>query len=215
MTRCNSLVEHKEIDCPFNCCFPENELKRLKERLNISLLDCVQSYVRYRRQPYQMYLRMYAKISFPQAVHASGTAVCYVCGRKHPHQRRLESSVLGEFSSQLEQKLIPTMCPSVTSFESLYASVDKIGSSIHGIGPVAIYDTALRISFNLGVPPKDFVYFHGDAVIPGMHGRNPLAITSFKKEFHDCGMTAYEIEDFLCIFHDVLTRFRIGVVSGR
>lgn len=94
------------------------------------------------------------------------------------------------------------------TFEDLYADVESEITGIGYAGQIAKYDFAKRIGAFVGIQPKDFVYLHSGALIgaqrllnnPTMkEGRYPTAwFTTFFPT-----LNAMEIEDILCVFHDI------------
>ncbi len=88
------------------------------------------------------------------------------------------------------------------AFEKLLNEVEK--AKIPGIGELAIYDTAHRISVALGIP-LDGIYMHagtkrGAKKLFGssqIKGKKRLEKTDFPSSFN--GFTEEEIENMLCI----------------
>lgn len=128
-------------------------------------------------------------------------------GGKHPHQRRIPCDALRAFGSGLacrEQAL-----NAAGSFDELHQAVKNVGDRTHGIGELAVYDTALRIGARLGLDPER-VYLHrgtreGAAAVGPDHRRCAVAVSKLPSPF--ARLTPHEIEDCLCIFK--------GLLSGR
>ena len=86
-------------------------------------------------------------------------------------------------------------------------------------GPTAIYDFALRYGWNREerIEPEKYVYVHA---IPEDSAKilkelgylktvtRRIPITDFPKEMRQPGMTAKDIENFLCVFHDEILKLK-------
>lgn len=119
--------------------------------------------------------------------------------RKHPHQFRRKPTSLEKAREALlaaETKIL-----ACSDFEALHALLDKTIRDIPDIGPLMVYDTALRIGITIGVPPKK-VYLHS-GTFDGAHAlitvgkRLCLEVSDLPKEFHK--LDADSIESCLCI----------------
>jgi hypothetical protein len=123
-------------------------------------------------------------------------------GKRHPHQRRIPSAVLGRAEERLQA--VRSGLAKAADFEALHRLVEEAIGRIKGIGELAVYDIAHRIGAHFGKAPR-LVYLHagtrtgaralnirGDsfdpAILPGAFSR----------------LSPAEIEDFLCIYKDEL-----------
>lgn len=105
----------------------------------------------------------------------------------------------------------------------LYDFVEKAISKKKNIGPLTVYDTAIRIGQNLSpvVEPKQFVYMPsnngplngakkffaliGKAAPKLLKNPNRFDVTDFKLlTSTPYSLTPFEIEDFLCVMHNHL-----------
>ena len=118
--------------------------------------------------------------------------------QRHTHQRRLKKIVLEEFKDKLmtfSQKLLDC-----NNFDEIYQIVSVC--KIKGIGDLAVYDCALRISVFLEKEPQK-VYLHAGTTIGviklgiNIANRSYLDISEFPESLQK--LTAKEIEDLLCI----------------
>ena len=94
--------------------------------------------------------------SFRAALDKAGLAIG-ANGKRHPHQRRIPGKVL----SMLRHSLVRNsdrIRPQRT-FEGLHALLARQCGRIHGIGPLTVYDTALRLGAALGLEPT-VIYLH-------------------------------------------------------
>lgn len=146
--------------------------------------------------------------------------------KKNSHQWRLENSTLVAFKEAIEKNL-PDL-KQQPSFDNLWKEIRKIGQSISGIGPVAIYDAALRLQQNQmkGKDPE-YVYLHsyngplhgaqryfekiGISEVQGVNGRKysidkiPNGCRILKSNFqHFQSLSCKDIEHMLCIYHSVI-----------
>ncbi|MGO9930423.1 MAG: hypothetical protein ACLPV8_01190 [Steroidobacteraceae bacterium] len=125
-------------------------------------------------------------------------------GRRFPHQRRISRTVLEES----RRALIANMASlaAAVSFEALHAEIKRIVGSIHGIGELYIYDTAVRIGAKRGLPP-DRVYLHAGVRVGVRNlGLDPTLDSVDVKDMPQAlhRLAPYEIEDVLCIYKDQL-----------
>jgi len=126
--------------------------------------------------------------------------------KRHSHQYRIEKVAIDSVLSKLK----PSKLENVKSFDDLYARVYKICSDVHGIGPLYIYDAALRIGACLNLEPKQ-VYLHAGALTGAkalgiVVKRKIISVTAFPAPIQK--LKPHEIEDFLCIYKDKLAAFR-------
>ena len=125
-------------------------------------------------------------------------------GRRYHHQRRLPSALLRFATKQLRAARLGQS----TSFDDLHQRIDRAIGSLHGIGELTVYDTALRIGARLGHRPKR-VYLHSGTRLGaralGLDWRaKALEISDLPRELRV--LKPHEIEDCLCIFKDRLQR---------
>ena len=152
----------------------------------------------------------YRTSSFPDALKAASHGEFppngEKAGKRHPHQWRLSGDAVKQWSKQLNKAQAQILAFRGQPFEGLFGFLAAQAHTISGIGPLMVYDTALRIGANVGCLPKDWVYLHAHATIPSVHDfrirkselPEPLkALEAWK---------AYEIEDFLCIYHDSIKK---------
>ena len=93
------------------------------------------------------------------------------------------------------------------SFDELHRVVREVGDRIHGIGVLAVYDTALRIGVKRGLLPTR-VYLHrgplSGAGALGIDRSYPvISISELPGPF--ANLKPHEIEDCLCIFKELLS----------
>lgn len=126
-------------------------------------------------------------------------------GKKHPHQYRISLSVLDSFSKQIMQ--FSDAFKKAKSFDDIYSLV--MSCKIYKIGPLAIYDTAVRIGRLYNIEPQE-IYLQQGAKL----GAQALGINkkrALKQEFvainkNFSKLKAHEIECFLCIYKKALRK---------
>lgn len=79
--------------------------------------------------------------------------------KKHPHQYRIPKEVLSKVDEILKKWNPPKK---FTDFDELYNALNKLIGDIDGVGPLMLYDTALRFAKYYKLEPKQ-VYLHAGA----------------------------------------------------
>lgn len=125
-------------------------------------------------------------------------------GKMESHQRRVGSVALSEFEETLQE--IRRQIAGCKKFDDLYDVLYE--NRTDRIGPLTVYDTAIRIAAYLGLQPES-VYLHAGARV----GANNLGLSSDKGKvaMEDIPeplkkLTSDEIEDFLCIYKKCLSQ---------
>jgi hypothetical protein len=133
-------------------------------------------------------------------------------GKRFRHQFRIPEQVLQRASRALLRNL--HRLGRCKSFEALFRAVDETVSPIPGIGPLTVYDTALRIGARLGLSPEQ-VYLHAGtrhgAVALGLDlDRSAIPISELPKPLDQ--LSGGEAEDILCIYAGDLARLAKAAV---
>lgn len=120
----------------------------------------------------------------------------------HKHQCRLGYDLLRQQAAVLVESA--TLLRQSRSFKELYASIESL--RLYGVGPLACYDTAIRLGSWLGLMPTE-IYLHCGARqgyrALGLMPRGRIAeIGSLPLVLQR--LTAVDLEDFLCIYKDRL-----------
>lgn len=94
------------------------------------------------------------------------------------------------------------------NFDELHELVLQAGKGLERIGPLAIYDTALRLGAYLGFRPQH-VYLHcgtrAGARVLGLRGRaKKLQMEELPEEFRR--LRPEQVEDCLCIYKEDIWR---------
>ncbi len=127
-------------------------------------------------------------------------------GKRFDHQRRRRPAALHHATASLmNAKAELQAC---RDFDELVQLVHDTIGPIQDIGPLMIYDTALRLGAFLGHEPTK-VYLHAGtkdgAKVLGLDGRATcLPVSVFPKAFHR--LRPHEIEDCLCLYKTVLRK---------
>lgn len=125
--------------------------------------------------------------------------------KRHSHQRRLKKGVIESATSALLGKA--HRFERAKAFNDIFVSVKGAIGGQPGVGPLYVYDVALRIGAHLDIYP-DKVYLHAGAlkgairIFPRDNLGRTLHKDAFPKEYQ--GLTSYEIENLLCLFHDCI-----------
>ena len=124
------------------------------------------------------------------------------CRKRYHHQRRIPAELLRFAAKELHRGGLER----AMSFDELHRLVQDAIGSLHGIGELTVYDTALRIGAKLGHLPKR-VYLHSGtragARALGLDWRAAfIEVRDLPSELRV--LRPHEIEDCLCIFKDKL-----------
>jgi hypothetical protein len=123
-------------------------------------------------------------------------------GKRSRHQSRIPAPVLQKATRRLRRANLGQ----VSSFAQLIARVRTATRSVHGIGELYVYDTALRLGGYLRLLPRK-VYLHAGtregARALGLDHRSEL-ISLNQLPVSLRRLRPYEIEDVLCIYKDWL-----------
>lgn len=131
-------------------------------------------------------------------------------GKRLRHQFRIPRPTLERASRALLRKL--RRLGRSKSFDDLFQEVHATIAPIQGIGPLTVYDTAVRIGTRLGLSPKR-VYLHAGT----RHGalgfeRNRAFVSLHELPPPLNRLAAEEVEDILCIYAADLARLSRAAV---
>lgn len=119
------------------------------------------------------------------------------------HQWRLSGGVLAESARRLH--LAREKLRGAKNFEELHGIVDLTIGPIPGVGPLYVYDTALRLGSYLDAMP-DRVHLHAGARLgartmlgPGRSRGPSLSLSEMPKPYRE--LRAFEVENLLCCYH--------------
>jgi hypothetical protein len=136
-------------------------------------------------------------------------------GKHHNHQSKVDIGARRLFGRRIMNRFRAGRLP-VDDFDEMYAKMDKIKP--YGIGPVTVYDTAIRIAAYLDIEPTS-VYMHAgvrqgmralaDAwfrvheqhLFPGSYHLDKIPVREFPSPLHS--MRADDVEDILCTYREV------------
>lgn len=161
----------------------------------------------YRSRLYEL-LDGYRTSSFPDALKAASHGEYppngEKAGKRHPHQYRISDKAMKQWAAKLGKAQTKIQSFRGRAFEDLFEFLDKQAHTVSGIGPLMVYDTALRIGANIGSLPKEYVYLHAGARIPTLQPSiHCIEKSKLPQEFKILRTwKAYEIEAFLCDYHD-------------
>ena len=125
-------------------------------------------------------------------------------GRRMSHQWRLFKSVIPAVTPLLQASASSLFA--AASFDQLYQAVEASVGHVHGVGPLYIYDTALRLGASKGLWPNK-VYLHAGSLegatrVLGRITSRHLPLSSFPREFRR--LDPHEVENLLCLYAECL-----------
>ena len=167
-----------------------------------SLSAIVKDYIRCHRKNAQMELGIFERyVSFGDVLEKAGSART-PNNKKYTHQQRISQGALKKATQCLNKsKAEINKCG---SFEDLHEIIFSTTKNIAGIGPLYVYDTALRIGANLKIYPK-IIYLHCGTMVGaknlGLITRGKaLCKEQLPKALQE--LQPNEIENLLCIYRD-------------
>lgn len=190
-----------------NSCQPRKRLmggcqrKCVDERLS-SLSAVVLHYKAYCQELAATEYQFYASQPSLESVVKIAALAEYEKGKRAAHQYRITKEALAESYCRLRKADLR----GCNNFQQLFTKIkDEIGQ-IFGIGPLTVYDTALRIGAFLRFEPEK-VYLHrgtqvGARAIGLGKGKDTIEMTELPPQFH-C-LRPREVEDCLCIYKQEL-----------
>lgn len=121
-------------------------------------------------------------------------------GKRLSHQCRLLKTVIPTASAKL-RRAVKTFQRART-FDELFNMIQVVIGHIPGVGPLYVYDTALRLGAFLGLQPAE-VYLHAGARdgakrLLGNFAVSMVPLTQFPAVFHV--LSPYEMENLLCCY---------------
>jgi hypothetical protein len=130
-------------------------------------------------------------------------------GKMHNHQSKVSKAL-----PALEERLMESIgaLTKATTFGQLYSMIEL--RSGHGIGPMTIYDVAVRFGAYLGVKP-DAIYLHAGTLagLKALGLKTRGWFLSFPMELLPAilrNKDPDEVEDFLCTYRLAFERLRNG-----
>jgi hypothetical protein len=136
-------------------------------------------------------------------------------GKHHNHQSKVDITARRKFGSRIiAANKRQELCTS--EFDRFHDRLDEIKP--YGIGPVTVYDTAIRIAAFLDIEPHS-VYMHAGVrqgmrslaaawfrlyevhLFPGSYQADKIPLSEFPHPLN--GMSADDVEDILCTYREV------------
>lgn len=123
-------------------------------------------------------------------------------GKRHPHQRRIARATLAEASRRIARRDLSR----IQSFGVLHETISTACADVAGFGVLTRYDIACRIGAWLRLEPE-CVYLHagtraGAKALRLAHRNLSLDSADLPRELRR--LAPGEVEDFLCIYKEVL-----------
>ena len=125
-------------------------------------------------------------------------------GKKHNHQSRVPNSVLDFFFFRIRKE--SEMFESLQSFDELHDGLKSIAP--FGIGPVTVYDVAMRLAAYLHIEPQS-LYLHagvrvGYALLIGRRAPGLIRIPKEQLPKALQRIPCNEVEDMLCAYREYM-----------
>lgn len=132
-------------------------------------------------------------------------------GSHHPHLYRVPTLALRQGVTQMLIQM--NAIRACSDFDTLHGKLARIAQSINGLGKLWVYDTALALAGCLALAPRE-IYLHAGtaegARALGVRPRKRWHESDWPQEFIDSGLTADDLENFLCIY-----RRQLEVISSK
>lgn len=168
--------------------------------------DLIDVFINVYRPEAKAKLALFRRMTLDEAVEHAALA-CDGRRRRFSHQRRLTRRSLDQAWSRLQA--MSAQIEQCFDFDELLGTIESACAGIKGLGELYCYDTALRIGAQRSIAPA-YVYLHRGTRVGarnlGVNARaRYLRLSDLPPEFRR--LAPHEIEDFLCIFKDDMTRF--------
>jgi hypothetical protein len=166
-----------------------------------SLRNIVDHYIAARRAASCEATDRFSRAESLEAAVAMATACTNERGKRHSHQRRIPGASL----KAMHREVSALDLLRSKSFDDLHESILNATASVHMIGPLTVYDVAMRIGAYLKLAPKH-VYLHagtreGAKALGLGAGSSRIERSDLPPEFGR--LTPAECEDVLCIYKDL------------
>lgn len=169
-----------------------------------ALEEIVRDYVKRYRDGLSRLLHFFKiQPSFERAVEVAALAIT-PSGKRHAHQRRIPADTLRESARRL--LAAGHRIRQCRSFEELHRVVQQTAGEIKGIGPLTVYDTALRLGAYVGFYPQK-VFLHAGTT----EGARRLGLNYQRRAVPMAELPSalqrlkpHEVEDLLCIYKNRL-----------
>ena len=223
----NNPTRHTPKYCPSHRTALQQQIPNLLSLPLINpptLSQCINLYIQYQRPISHLYLNYFARMSLANAIFQAALSTCPVCGRLNPHQNHIGYSKCRQWANYLRGVAgLSANLANAKNFEDIIHLIQVAYAKwplaqLNGKNQLLVYDTALHVSVQLRRLPHALVYLHASAIVPSVPGRyrgkhfGTLPFSTFLPLFKRNHMTAFEIENFLCNFNDVLKKYQIPVI---
>ena len=176
-----------------------------KKAENLTLTDIIRLY----REEYFSVLedelgkfkKIYKAPKLKELIRAAASGKDPETGKKMPHQSRFPAEALLQQWAEVLPDAVAEI-KNCSTFQQLHDLIKE--KRLKGIGPLTCYDTALRIGYALGFPPKETVYLHAGAQLPGESKKPDGCVKKGELLGELAALPAYHIENLLCIYKNEL-----------
>lgn len=177
-----------------------------------SFADVATDYTARFQQRHRRELRWFAiQRSLEDAIELAAMAVS-PAGKRLSHQHRIPKAALRAWADCLLRR--SAQIRDSKTFAALHTLMSETGAELHGIGNLAVYDTATRVGAFLRLD-AEHVYLHAGtregARALGFNGHDSLSRTELPEPFRR--LSADEIEDCLCIYKRDIAAIASGATA--
>lgn len=154
----------------------------------------------------EKFAEVYREKGLEELVRSAASGKDPETGERMPHQNsRFSEKTLQCWMEELSG--ITGEIGQCRTFEQLHELLEQKMGNIDHIGPLTCYDTAQRIGYALGFPPRDYVYLHVGAQLPCEKEQNSgrVAVSELEKSVTE-ELSAYHIENMLCFYNGRISK---------
>jgi len=130
-------------------------------------------------------------------------------GKHHPHLYRISKAALAEGKARMRRSF--ESLRSAADFEAIHDQTRQIAALVRGLKAMWAYDTAFALAAARGLRPMAIHLHRGTAEGAryfGIAHRPAWEPRDWPSAFHDAGLDAAHLENFLCIYKKDLRRLR-------
>lgn len=130
-------------------------------------------------------------------------------GKHHPHLYRISKAALGQGKDWMLRSL--ETLRTAADFEAIHDQTRQISGLVRGLNAMWAYDTAFALAAARGLRPAAIHLHRGTAEGArhfGIAHRPTWEPRDWPQAFHDAGLDAAHLENFLCVYKKDLRRLR-------
>ena len=167
---------------------------------------------------FDSYLNYYKEIPFDNAIHDASYGYYSLDGKSPSIWFHQETFIKHNGTGPLEKlaeklKSLKSKIKTLKDFHSLFVFIREVATNIEGIGPLSVYDTALRLGSHLKLNP-DKIYIHSGtktgykALIDERCNVEFVERNSFRPVPYLNEFDSKYLEDILCIYKKTFKKMK-------